>query len=243
MPSIAETPLSRRKLFRVSGALTAKAVIDAAFPNLARAEVVTEWNPITVKQGDVLWSICNFYNVRQNEVVEINRLSNPNIIFPGQTLWLPADTNHVEMPFRRLFLTGNRQITTVSLINDKTAFLTDCQEMILYEKDYPYVLSGHSSPDNSLSDYSPFHPLLRNLLNNRKLELRFWLERSDGSGFVEGVLSGTDTGHSAGYEEIVKLANSRNLIFRTCAVETPLEKDELYCLAPITNYRSAGPEN
>lgn len=242
MPSIEKIPFSRRNFLRAGGAFAAKAALDATFPHLAKAEASGEWNPITVKQGDVLWSICNFYGVRQNEVVEINRLVNPNLIFPEQTLLLPADENHIEMPFRKLFLIEKGKIINLSLTNNKTAFLTDCREMILYEKDYPYVLSGHCSLDKGASELFPFHSLLRNLLHNRELELRFWLERLDGSGFVEGVLSGTYTGYSPKYEEI-KLANSRKLIFRTCAGETIPEEDVLYCLAPIVNYNSTGPKN
>ena len=40
-----------------------------------------------VKKGDTLWGISRRYNVTINELVEINNIKNPNLIYPGETLW------------------------------------------------------------------------------------------------------------------------------------------------------------
>lgn len=39
-----------------------------------------------VKKGDTLWEISRRYNVTINQLVEINNIKNPNLIYPGQTL-------------------------------------------------------------------------------------------------------------------------------------------------------------
>lgn len=40
-----------------------------------------------VKKGDTLWGISKRYNVTINQLVEINSIKNPNLIYPGETLW------------------------------------------------------------------------------------------------------------------------------------------------------------
>lgn len=40
-----------------------------------------------VKKGDTLWGISKRYNVTINQLVEINNIKNPNLIYPGETLW------------------------------------------------------------------------------------------------------------------------------------------------------------
>lgn len=40
-----------------------------------------------VKKGDTLWGISRRYNVTINQLVEINNIKNPDLIYPGQTLW------------------------------------------------------------------------------------------------------------------------------------------------------------
>ncbi|CAM3687049.1 choice-of-anchor I family protein [Marinicrinis lubricantis] len=44
-----------------------------------------------VKQGDTLYSIGRKYGVSWKEIAEYNRLSNPNLIFPNQTILIPAE--------------------------------------------------------------------------------------------------------------------------------------------------------
>ena len=46
----------------------------------------TETINYTVKSGDTLWKIANDYGTTVNEIASINNISNPNLIYPGQTL-------------------------------------------------------------------------------------------------------------------------------------------------------------
>lgn len=41
-----------------------------------------------VRPGDTLWSIANRYGLDVNSLMAINRLENPNVIYPGQRLTL-----------------------------------------------------------------------------------------------------------------------------------------------------------
>ncbi|HZK18518.1 MAG TPA: L,D-transpeptidase family protein [Clostridia bacterium] len=43
----------------------------------------------TVKAGDTLWSIAKTYKVPMETIVQANKLSNPNILSPGQSLIIP----------------------------------------------------------------------------------------------------------------------------------------------------------
>ncbi len=42
----------------------------------------------TVVAGDTLWGIANHYGITVEQLVEWNHLSNPNLIYPGEVLWL-----------------------------------------------------------------------------------------------------------------------------------------------------------
>lgn len=48
--------------------------------------VFAEDDEYTVKDGDVLWKIAAEHNMTTEEIVEINKLSNPDLIFPGQII-------------------------------------------------------------------------------------------------------------------------------------------------------------
>ncbi len=41
-----------------------------------------------VRPGDTLWSISQRYAVTVNDILALNELSNPNLIFPGQIIRL-----------------------------------------------------------------------------------------------------------------------------------------------------------
>ncbi len=40
----------------------------------------------TIKKGDTLWSISRMYNITVSELVKINNITNPNLIYAGETL-------------------------------------------------------------------------------------------------------------------------------------------------------------
>lgn len=41
-----------------------------------------------VRPGDTLWSIANRYNLKVDDIISYNRLTNPNMIYPNQRLRL-----------------------------------------------------------------------------------------------------------------------------------------------------------
>lgn len=45
----------------------------------------------TVQAGDTLWSIAQRFNTTVDEIVTLNNITNPNLIFPGQVLLIPAN--------------------------------------------------------------------------------------------------------------------------------------------------------
>lgn len=47
----------------------------------------------TVQNRDVLWKIANYYNVDIKEIIEANRITNPEILLIGQSLIIPSDDN------------------------------------------------------------------------------------------------------------------------------------------------------
>ena len=53
----------------------------------------------TVVAGDTLWDIANRYGVTVAELVELNHLSNPNLIYPGEVLLLPGGENQAERSY------------------------------------------------------------------------------------------------------------------------------------------------
>lgn len=237
-------PYTRREFLTIGVETMAGFAVNRLIP----PETPNEWNPITVKQGDTLWSICNFYNVsnRQKEICRVNQLITPDRILAEQTLWFPISADRLETPFNQFILYGlygNRQCNHIPMTNNRQVFESYGSETILYSgQNLPYVLSGHSSPDRNFKDQFPFDSLLRKLLHDHKLKIPFWLQRTGGNSYIHGVLRGDLVGWSPD-DRNTNHANSRNLVLRTCAVETPAKGDELFCLAPIVNYHSYGPEN
>ena len=56
-------------------------------------EVVTPPTTVvtyTVVSGDMLWKIAQTYGVTWEQIAEVNKLANPNLIFPGDVFVIPA---------------------------------------------------------------------------------------------------------------------------------------------------------
>ena len=47
-----------------------------------------------VQKGDVLWKIADRYNVSIQDIVDLNKLSNPNILLPGHALLIPTKNTY-----------------------------------------------------------------------------------------------------------------------------------------------------
>ena len=43
----------------------------------------------TVRRGNTLWGIARRYNTSVAEIVSLNQIQNPNLIYPGQILKIP----------------------------------------------------------------------------------------------------------------------------------------------------------
>ena len=52
----------------------------------------TETITYTVQRGDTLWAIARRYGTTSGEIAEINNISNPNLIYPGQQLKIPTNS-------------------------------------------------------------------------------------------------------------------------------------------------------
>ena len=52
----------------------------------------TETITYTVQRGDTLWAIARRYGTTVGEIAEINNISNPNLIYPGQELRIPTNS-------------------------------------------------------------------------------------------------------------------------------------------------------
>lgn len=50
-----------------------------------------------VKPGDTLWQISKEYNITVNEIVNINNIANPNLIYPGEKLNFISNTNFTQL--------------------------------------------------------------------------------------------------------------------------------------------------
>ena len=46
-----------------------------------------------VQRGEVLWQIADYYNVSMQDIINLNKLNNPNILLPGHALLIPTDRN------------------------------------------------------------------------------------------------------------------------------------------------------
>lgn len=62
---------------------------NSSFDNNCDSETIE----YTVKRGDTLWGISKKYNTTIHEIVNINNIQNPNLIYPGQTFIIITNTD------------------------------------------------------------------------------------------------------------------------------------------------------
>lgn len=46
----------------------------------------------TVEEGNTLWGIANFFGTTTDELIRLNDLQDPEMIYPGLVLKIPVDT-------------------------------------------------------------------------------------------------------------------------------------------------------
>ena len=74
-----------KKLLSLSLALLAAAAMTV--PTLAASH--------TVQRGDTMWKLAVQYQVGTSEIIDANpQVANPNLIYPGDVLTMPAGTRH-----------------------------------------------------------------------------------------------------------------------------------------------------
>ncbi|MDD4296113.1 MAG: LysM peptidoglycan-binding domain-containing protein [Ruminiclostridium sp.] len=74
----------------------------------------------TVRSGETLWSIANFYRVSTSDIVEINELTYPNRLVIGQALVIPTeDTYHIVRPGESLWRIAQTYRISVQAILDR----------------------------------------------------------------------------------------------------------------------------
>lgn len=64
-------------------------------PNIEQPEnsnINTQNITYTVQRGDTLWSIANRYGTSIQEIVNLNNITNPNLIYPGQQIRIQTNT-------------------------------------------------------------------------------------------------------------------------------------------------------
>lgn len=45
----------------------------------------------TVAEGNTLWGIANFFGITVEDIIKLNDLTEPELIYPGQVLKIPVD--------------------------------------------------------------------------------------------------------------------------------------------------------
>lgn len=74
----------------------------------------------TVRSGESLWTIANFYRVSTSDIIRVNELSNPNRLVIGQALVIPTeDTYHIVRPGESLWSIAQRYGITTQVILER----------------------------------------------------------------------------------------------------------------------------
>ncbi len=75
----------------------------------------------TVRQGNTLYAIAQFFQTTVEEILKYNNIQNPAAIYPGQVLSIPAGSNsdnyYVARPGDTLWSIAQRYGTNVSTLS------------------------------------------------------------------------------------------------------------------------------
>lgn len=83
----------------------------------------------TVRKGDTLFGIANFFGTTVDKILSVNNIQDPALIFVGETISVPVDTEkqpgyiYVTRPGDTLWSIAQRFRTTVEEIASKNGML------------------------------------------------------------------------------------------------------------------------
>lgn len=96
----------------------------------------------TVRKGDTLFGIANFFRTTVDKILSVNNIADPNMIFVGQTIAVPVDTEdvngyiYVTRPGDTLWSIAQRFGTTVESIAKKNGM---CNPNMIYPGTRLYI--------------------------------------------------------------------------------------------------------
>lgn len=96
----------------------------------------------TVRKGNTLFGIANFFGTTVEKILQINNIADPNKIYVGQEILVPVDTEdlngyvYVTRPGDTLWSIAQRFGTTVESIAKKNGM---CNPNILYPGTRLYI--------------------------------------------------------------------------------------------------------
>ena len=92
-------------------------------------EIIMETVTYTVRKGDTLFGIANFFGTTVDKILTVNTIQDPSIIYVGQTISVPVDTEkpsgyiYVTRPGDTLWSIAQKFGTTVDEIAKKNGML------------------------------------------------------------------------------------------------------------------------
>jgi peptidoglycan DL-endopeptidase LytE len=119
----------------------------------------------TVKAGDSLWKIATAHGVSIADLVQENRLQNPNVILVGQKLWIPSAA---EIKANHVIATGERYIGAPYVWGGVSPSGFDCSGFT----EYVFLKNGIVLPRNSADQFKTGVPVAKSEL--RKGDLVFF---------------------------------------------------------------------
>lgn len=96
----------------------------------------------TVRKGNTLFGIANFFGTTVDKILSVNNITDPNMIYVGQTIAVPVDTEtpegfiYVTRPGDTLWSIAQRFGTTVDEIAKKNGM---CNPNMLYPGTRLYI--------------------------------------------------------------------------------------------------------
>ena len=98
--------------------------------------------PYTVRKGNTLFGIAQFFGTTVDKILSMNQISDPNMIYVGQTINVPVDTDiadgyiYVTRPGDTLWSIAQRFGTTVEAIAKKNGM---CNPNMIYPGTRLYI--------------------------------------------------------------------------------------------------------